>query len=193
MSEQSYKKLLTYRFSAIIYDLTVEFCNRYLLSDSSNLSNLRGTPDRRTADQMIQAARSGKQNIVEGSEAMRASLKMAIKLTSVAKASEEELLEDYEDFLRQRNFEIWTKDDPKVVSFRRKAAKIVSDLSNLSDLRGRLQLPNDPEEATNLMLTLCYQVTYLLNKQVEGMERKHETEGGYTESLYRKRKQFRGY
>lgn len=134
MTEQPYKKLFTYRFSVIIYDLTVEFCRRFLLSTLGNLSNLGGAPDRRTSDQMIQAARSGKQNIVEGSDNMKTSIKSAIKLTNVAKASQEELLADYEDFLRQRNLEIWPKVDPRVGNFRGKAAKIVSFLSDLGYL-----------------------------------------------------------
>lgn len=188
MTEQPYKKLFTYRFSVIIYDLTVEFCKRFLLSSLSNLSNL-GFPDRRTSDQMIQAARSGKQNIVEGSDAMKTSIKSAIKLTNVAKASEEELLADYEDFLRQRDLPIWGKADPRTLNFRRRAAKLVGSLSNLSDLR----LPKDPEEAANLLLTLCHQATYLLNKQVEALERKLIREGGYSEKLYKMRREFRGF
>ena len=193
MTEQPYKKLFTYRFSVIIYDLTVEFCRRFLLSNLGNLSNLGGAPDRRTSDQMIQAARSGKQNIVEGSEAMKTSLKSAIKLTNVAKASQEELLADYEDFLRQRDLPIWPKTDFRTVEFRRTAAKLVSNLSFLSTLGGQITLPNKPEEAANLLLTLCHQVTYLLNRQVEALEKKHTREGGYSEKLYQMRKDFRGF
>lgn len=186
MSNAPYTKLLTYRFSVIIYDLTVEFCKKFLLSNLSSLSNL-GKPDYRTADQMIQAGRSGKQNIVEGSDALKTSFKMGIKLTNVSKSSEEELLQDFEDFLRQRGLAIWDKNDPRVLVFRRKAAKLVSSLSYLSDLRRQLPLPEDPEEAANLMLTLCHQITFLLNRQVESLERKHLTEGGYTEKLYQNR------
>lgn len=193
MKEHPYKKLLTYRFSMIIYDLTVEFCGRFLLSNLGNLSNLGGAPDRRTADQMIQASRSGKQNIVEGSEAMKTSLKGSIKITNIARISLEELLADYEDFLRQRGLKIWRKTDPRIINFRRLAAKLVSNQSDLSNLRRQPKLPKDPENAANFMLTLCHQATYLLNKQVEAMERKHSREGGYTEKLYQKRKQFRGY
>jgi len=197
MGTAPYKKLFTYWFSVIIYDLTVEFCKRFLLRNAGNLSNLGGMPDRRTSDQMIQAARSGKANIAEGSDALKTSFKMGIKLTNTAKASEEELLGDYEDFLRQRELEIWDKNDPRVKLFRAKAAKLVRNLSNLGDIRESaeliqkgLPLSEDPEEAANLMLTLCHQVTYLLNRQVEALERKHEREGGYTEKLYNKRKDF---
>jgi four helix bundle suffix protein len=179
---QSYKKLFTYRYALLTYDLTVEFCQRWIKS-----WKLR--------EQMTGAARSGKQNIVEGSEGMKTSLKNGIRLTNVAKASLEELLADYEDFLRQRNLPQWDKSDPRVVLFRGKAAKLVSYLSHLSNLRWQEQLllPRDPAEAANLLLTLCHQATYLLNRQVEALERKHQTEGGYTEKLYRKRKQYRGY
>ncbi len=178
---QSYKKLFTYWYALIIYDLTVDFCGRWIKSW-------------KLKEQMAGAARSGKQNIVEGSEGMKTSLKNGIRLTNVAKASLEELLADYEDFLRQRELPQWDKDDPRVVSLRRRAAALVRDLSNLSDLstlRESLPLPKDPEEAANLLLTFCHQATYLLNKQVEALERKHQTEGGYTERLYRRRKEYR--
>ena len=193
----SYTNLHTYRYAAIIYDLTVKFCQLYILtySQSSHLNS----PDKRTADQMIQAARSGKQNIVEGSEAMHTSLKSAIKLTNVAKASLEELLQDYEDFLRQRNLRQWEKNDARINVFRAKSAKIVGYLSNLrdlrapaaQDLRGQLKLPKNSEKAANLLLTLCHQATYLLNNQVKALERKHQQEGGYTEKLFRRRTEFR--
>jgi len=104
-----YKYLLTYRYAEIIHDLTVEFCRRFL----------PGREMLRQRDQMVQAARSGKQNIVEGIGQSRTSKKGEIKLLGVAKASLEELLTDYEDFLRQRKFPIWPKLDSKVASFRR--------------------------------------------------------------------------
>ena len=182
---QGYKKLFTYWYTLIIYDLTVVLCRRWIKS-----WKLR--------EQMEGAARSGKQNIIEGSEGMKTSLKTTIKLTNVAKASLEELLADYEDFLRQRELVQWDKDDPRTRLFRGKAAKLVRDLSNLSHLSNlrwqrQLPLPKDPEEAANLLITLCHQATYLLNKQVESLERKHQTEGGYTEKLYRRRQQYRGF
>lgn len=183
MKQQPYKKLFTYWFSVIIYDLTVQFCKRYVLSSLSNL----GSPDKRMADQMIQAARSGKQNIVEGSEELKTSLKMGIKLTNVAKASIEELLADYEDFLRQRDLAIWEKEDFRVKKVRVFSAKLVSNLSDLGNLGRELKLPKDPESAANTLLTLCHQGTYLLNKQVEALEEKHKKEGGYTEKLYNSR------
>ncbi|MBU1110702.1 four helix bundle suffix domain-containing protein [Patescibacteria group bacterium] len=179
---QPYKKLFTYWFALIIYDLTVEFCERWVRSW-------------KLKEQMNGAARSGKQNIVEGSEGMATSLKTGIKLTNVAKASIEELLGNLEDFLRQRKLSQWSKDDPRVRVFRARSARIVRNLSILRDLRepkaqallARLKLPKDPEEATNLLLTLCHQATYLLYRQVKSLEKKHETEGGYAENLYHRR------
>ena len=147
---------------------------------------------------MTGAARSGKQNIVEGSEAVATSLKTTIKLTNVAKASIEELLADFEDFLRQRGYSRWPKTDPRVKGFRARSARIVRNLSNLRTLREpallaqqELPLPKDPEEAANLLLTLCHQATYLLNNQVKSLEEKHRIEGGFSEKLHRRRIQYR--
>ena len=101
-----YKNLIVYQQAVVIYDLTDEFCKKYLES----------MRERRTTEQMIQAGRSGKQNIVEGS--LEKSLKMNIKLTGVARASFGELMEDYEDFLRTRKMAIWPKSDPRVLEIR---------------------------------------------------------------------------
>lgn len=177
-SQAPYKKLFTYWFSVIIYDLTVQFCDKWIRA-----YKLR--------DQMEGAARSGKQNIVEGSEGMKTSLKTGIKLTNVAKASIEELLADYEDFLRQRNLEIWIKTDSRVVKIRNFSSDFVSNLSILGELKRQLKLSEDKETAANTLLTLCHQATFLLNKQVEALERKHEKEGGYTENLYKKRQAYK--
>ena len=145
------------------------------------------------------AARSGKQNIVEGSDALRTSLKSGIKLTGVAKASFEELTGDLEDFLRQRNLAQWSKTNSRVLLLRKESSQVIRNLSNLRNLeesektkaQSRLlqsfSITQDPEHSTNLLLTLCHQETYLLHKQIEGLERKHATEGGYTEKLYNAR------
>jgi four helix bundle suffix protein len=179
VNTQSYKKLLTYWYSLIIYDLEVEFTTKYITS-----WKLR--------EQMDGAARSGKQNIIEGSDSLKTSLKTGIKLTNVAKASIEELIGDLEDFIRQRKLKMWDKNDPRVLEIRHKYSKIVSNLSNLGNLGNeRWQLPNNPEEAANLLLTLCHIATYLLNNQVDALERKHITEGGYTEKLYEQRQNYR--
>ncbi len=179
MNTQPYKKLLTYWYSLIIYDLEVEFTTKYITS-----WKLR--------EQMDGAARSGKQNIVEGSDSLKTSLKTGIKLTNVAKASIEELIGDLEDFIRQRKLKMWDKNDPSVLEIRHNYSRVVSNLSNLGNLgEEKWELPSDPEGAANLLLTLCHIATYLLNNQVDALERKHITEGGYTEKLYEQRQNYR--
>jgi four helix bundle suffix protein len=174
----SYTKLFTYWFSLIIYDLTVEFCRRWIKSY-------------KLSEQMTGAARSAKQNIVEGSEDMSTSLKTAIKLINIAKGSLEELIADYEDFLRQRQLKQWEKNDARVIQFRGYAARIVRSLSNLRNLRGqRFALPKDQETAANLLLTLGHQAAFLLNRQVQALINKHTREGGFTEKLYRTRRNY---
>ena len=189
---QSYKDLYTYRFSLLIYDLTVEFCRIFIL-DPSIRGNIGFAPDKRLADQMVQAARSGKQNIAEGSADMKTSLKMAIKLTNVASASLEELIEDYEDYLRVRRLSIWDKTDPRTLFWRAETARLVRNLGNLSNLSilSILPFPKEGEIAANLLLTLCHQATYLLSRQIAAMEQKHIQEGGYTEQLYNQRIEYR--
>jgi restriction system protein len=174
-----YKYLLTYRYSEIIHDLTVEFCSQFM----------SGREFQRSREQMVQAARSGKQNIVEGVEDGRTSKKLEIKLLGVARASIEELTTDYEDFLRQRKMPIWSKDDPKVSRLKHYSYRI-SNLSNLSDL-GYLNekpiLPPKSVVAANLLLTLCHQVSFLLSKQITKAESDFVEKGGFTENLFKKR------
>ncbi len=177
MSLPKYKYLLTYRYGEIIYRLNVVFCQQYIDKRS------------RTHDQMTQAGRSGKQNIIEGVADGRTSKKIEIKLLGVANGSFEELLADYEDFLREKELSIWPKDDPRVTAFR-KRAYYVSSLGNLSDLGELIEkprLPADPESAANLLITLLHQVTYLLMRQIAAAEKKFVEEGGYTENLFKKR------
>ena len=185
-----HKYLLTYRYSEIIHDLTVVFIKKYILGNLSILSNLEDSkPDYRTADQMNQSARSGKQNIVEAVGFSRTSKKGEIRLLGVAESSLEELIKDYEDFLRQRNLKIWPKDDPRVTDFRQVAYRL-SALSNLSDLgefKEKPKLPDDPEKVANFLLTLCHLATYLLNKQINKAEETFIKEGGYSENLFKRR------
>lgn len=170
-SQAGYKYLLSYQYSSVIYDLTVEFCRFFI------------NPKSRTHDQMTQAGRSGKQNIAEGSEF--ASLKGYIKLLGVAKGSLTELAEDYEDYLRQKNLQLWKKDDPKIIKIR--------EMRVLRDKNGNLCLPHfphtphNPELAANLILTLCKKNTFLLDKQIKSLEEKFVKEGGYTEKLFNRR------
>lgn len=177
---QPCKKLFTFWFSVLIYDRTVEFCNRWIKSW-------------KLKEQMEGAARSGKQNIVEGSDNLATSLKVCIKLTGIAKGSIEELIGDLEDFLRQRELAQWSKQDKRVLALRAHSATLVRNLSNLRDLGFLRQRPllQKAEDAANFLLTLCHQATFLLNRQVEALKTKHQKEGGLTEELYRKRIEFR--
>src|SRR3990167_1916704 len=187
------KYLLTYRYAEIIHDLTVQFVKKYILSSLSNLSRLRY--DRRTADQMNQAARSGKQNIVEGVGQSQTSKSGEIKLLGVSEASFEELLSDLEDFLRQNKLEIYPKTDPRVTKFRQTAFRL-SHLSNLSDLGNLIEkpkLPGSPQDDANFLLTLCHQETYLLDKQIKAAMEKFAKEGGVREKLFTTRKKYRGF
>lgn len=175
------KYLLTYRYAEIIHDLTMDFCKKYISYKS------------RTKDQMEQAARSGKQNIVEGVGQSQTSKKGEIKLLGVAKASFEELLSDYEDFLRQNNFEIYQKTDLRTTKFRQIAFEL-SNLRNLSNLGDLIEKPKpigNPQDDANFLLTLCHQITYLLFKQIQSLEEKFIKEGGFTENLFKKRWQNR--
>lgn len=165
-----YKYLLTYRYSEIVHDLTAEFCNLHISKFS------------RTYDQMVQAARSGKQNIVEGVGQSITSKKGEIKLLGVSKASIEELITDFEDFLRQKGLPIWPKDDPRIKTYRQwgvEATKLTSPKL--------LTLPKLPIEAANLLLTLCHQLTYLLSRQIEALDKKFVEEGGFSENLLKRR------
>ncbi len=179
MSLPKYKYLLTYRYSEIIHDLTVDFCQEFL----------PGFDFRRTREQMVQAARSGKQNIIEGVGQSETSKKGEIKLLGVAKASLEELTADYEDFLRQRKLKIWSKTNSKIGIFRKIGFRLtnLSNLSDLGSLREKPSLPTNQEEAANFLLTLCHQATFLLFKQIKSMEEKFIKEGGYSENLFKRR------
>ena len=196
MSFNKVKFLLTYRYSEIIHDLTVEFTKSFLLgrlSVLSNLSNLGGRADYRQADQMNQAARSGKQNIAEGVGQSATSKKGEIKLLGVALASFEELLTDFEDFLRQNGFAIYHKTDSRVTAFRKTAFRLshLSNLSSLGNLVEKPVLPDNPQDAANFLLTLCHQETYLLDKQIKAMEKKFIKEGGFSENLLRRRLKYK--
>lgn len=171
----SYKDLKSYQAATIIYDLTVEFCNRYMTYPTNK--------SYRTYDQMVQAARSGKQNIVEASS-QRASKKSEIKLLGVARASLEELLEDYQDFLRQRGLPLWEKDSPKAREIRGLAYQ-----TNRTDRTNRTYQTylSDPEGAANTTICLINQANYLLDRQIKVLEEKFILEGGYSENLLKRR------
>ena len=129
---------------------------------------------------MVQAARSGKQNIVEGSS-YKTSEKSELKLLGVARASFAELLEDYEDFLRQRKLRQWSKDSPEA---------LVARSFYKSDKSYKTYLSSN-EATANLAICLIHQVNFLVDRQINAAEEKFQREGGYTEKLYRTRSEYR--
>lgn len=167
-----YRKLLSFQTTVIIHDLTVEFVKRYIDYKS------------RTRDQMEQAARSGKQNITEASVASGTSKKTEIKLLNVARASLEELLQDYEDFLRQHNLSLWTKNDSRIEIIRKLAY-----MTNRSYSTYKTYLET-PETAANCALCLINQANYLLDRQIKAVEKEFLEEGCFTERLYQARKNY---
>lgn len=173
MTQVGYKYLKSYQLSVVIYDLTVEFANRWI------------DPKSRTHDQMVQAARSGKQNIAEGY--LEKSLKMYIKLAGVARGSLGELLEDYEDFARQNKIPVWPLERAKEI---REIGEIWERYS--PDIPYIPYLPINKEYAVNLLITLINQANYLLDKLILSLESKFIQEGGYSEKLFRKRLESRG-
>lgn len=169
-----YRRLRSFQTAELVYDGTVIFCDRFIDKRS------------RTHDQMVQAARSGRQNIAEGSMASATSKRSELKLTNVAKASLEELLLDYEDFLRQRRLHQWHKDSPEALAVRR---GYQTTEANTYDPYG-LALAT-PEVAANTLICLINQATYLLKRQIEKQERQFIEQGGFTERLYQARSEFR--
>jgi four helix bundle suffix protein len=174
-----YEYLVTYMFGKVIHDLTYDFCLRFLKNP-----NDPNYPNYRQIDQMTQAARSNPQNIAEGYT--NESLSTYIQLTSVARGSNEELAKDYEDFLRFRRLEIWGRDHPKVRGFR--AFRVVWKTQTSLNTPN---LPTDPIEGANMLLTFCQMEGYLLKQQVVSLELKHQTEGGFREKLLKKRLEYR--
>jgi four helix bundle suffix protein len=187
-----YRKLKSFQVAQLVYDVTVRFCDRYVDRFS------------RTRDQMVQAARSGVQNIAEGSQASGTSKKTELKLTSVARASLEELRLDYEDFLRQRGLPLWARQDPRraaliarrcttvgeVVQWVREQHDALGGHSGQSTLSTK-STPSTPatypELAANAALTLIAVACGLLDRQLASQARSFEAEGGFTERLYRVR------
>jgi len=166
-----YRKLLSYQKAEIIYDATVYFCNHFIDRRS------------RTHDQMVQAARSGKQNIVEGSMASATSKETEIKLTNVARASLEELLEDYRDFLRVRGAEEWTAQHPFAIRLRELNR---TPNANYDTFRKGIEHP-DPAVSANVAIGLIRVCTYLLERQIRQLEEKFVREGGLRERMTRAR------
>lgn len=198
-----YRNLKSFQIAQLVYDVTVRFCDRYIDKKS------------RTHDQMVQAARSGVQNIAEGSQVSGTSKKMELKLTNVARASLEELRLDYEDFLRQRGYPLWEPNHPALKRFKaRKCSTLdevrhwVEDERQLTQIRrpehGQTQSATDATQSAqvsdspwmsvpssvlvaNAALSLLNLCCYLLDRQIAAQAAAFEEEGGFTERLYRVR------
>lgn len=199
-----YRKLKSFQVAQLVYDITVRFCERYVDHRS------------RTRDQMVQAARSGVQNIAEGSQASATSKKSELKLTNVARASLEELRLDYEDFLRQRDLPRWPPGHPALVRFKARRCTTVGEVRAwVDEERGRARTNRDghgqggsrdsslsvrespcPSVSSstlvaNAALSLLNLCCHLLDRQLEAQAQAFENEGGFTERLYRIRQQKR--
>ena len=171
----NYRELLSYRKSEIVYDFTFRFCERVLKRSD------------RTIDQMVQAARSGKQNIVEGSKASKTSSEMEIKLTTVARASLEELLKDYQDFLRVRDMEMWDKDSKEALYVRKLGKKINESYETY---RAYMET-RPPEILANIAICLIHQANYLLDQQIRRLENDFLKKGGLRENMTKARLAYR--
>ncbi len=177
-----YRDLHSFRAATVIYDGTVSFCDRFVDRKS------------RTRDQMVQAARSGRQNIAEGSRAAATSSQTELRLVNVARASLDELLLDFEDFLRQRGLPRWGKDDRLAREVRAVGRIYQTDPTDRSDRSDRSDKAlvarysawlnhADPTVVANALICLIHQANYLLDRQIAALERQFVTEGGYSERL----------
>lgn len=191
-----YRNLKSFQVAQLVYDVTVRFCDRYVDKFS------------RTKDQMVQAARSGVQNIAEGSKASGTSKKTELKLTNVARASLEELRLDYEDFLRQRGLPQWEREDPRRVALINRrcttADEVAQWVKEIHDGPSGPHLQNGqstvstkstkstyPEIAANAALVLIAVACGLLDRQLTSQAEAFEKDGGFTERLYQRRVQAR--
>jgi four helix bundle suffix protein len=201
-----YRKLKSFQVAQLAYDVTVRFCDRYIEKRS------------RTHDQMVQAARSGVQNIAEGSQASGTSKKTELKLTNVARASLEELRLDYEDYLRQHGLALYPPNHPALTRFKARRAATLEDVrawvaaehgraKTNTDGQGQrtrtgkpvsvggspcASVPKPEELVANAALSLLNLACYLLDRQLAAQAEAFEKEGGFTERLYRVRSQRRG-
>ena len=167
----NYKELLSYKKTVIIYDATVYFCKKFL--DKYD----------RTVGQMVQAARSGKQNIIEGCMASGTSKETEIKLINVARASLEELLEDYHDYLRTGNHNLWKKDSKEALYVRKLAYKTHESYETYKEFIET----RPPEIVSNILICLINQCNYLLDRQIKRLEQDFLKIGGLREAMYNAR------
>jgi len=176
-----FRKLRSFQCAQAIYDGTVIFCDKFIDKKS------------RTHDQMVQAARSGVQNIAEGSLASATSKKTELKLTGVARASLGELLLDFEDYLRQRKLLQWDKNAPAALEVRMRWKKGTcqsnqSDQSERYDVSDLYRFPDLPADTlANTLICLINQSSYLLWQQMKALEKDFLTKGGFTERMYQSR------
>jgi four helix bundle suffix protein len=170
-----YRDLLSYKKATVVYDITFRFCSRFLSKFD------------RTVDQMIQSARSGKQNIAEASKASGTSKETEIKLTNVARASLEELLVDYEDFLRVRNLLLWAKESREAQFVRRLGA----NRQETFEFYREFVETRPPEVVANIAVCLIHQANYLLDQQIHRLEKELVQNGGIRERITRARRQYR--
>jgi four helix bundle suffix protein len=177
-----YRDSCSFQTTTIIYDATYWFCEKFL------------DPRSRTVDQMVQAGRSGRQNIAEGSRAAATSSQTELRLLNVARSSLEELLLDFEDFLRHRRLKQWASDSPEALAVRQVPQKFKQDRSDQSDLtdlsdqeRWALYAPwlehGDPAVRANALVCLIHQANYLLDQQIAALEKQFVEGGGYSEQL----------
>lgn len=171
-----YKDFVAYQKADCIFQITYYFCNKYLAKGD------------RTVDQMIQAARSGKQNIIEGKAAASTSAKTEIKLINVAKASLKELLEDYEDYLKTRKFQQWKKGSKEFEAMRN-----LGRLHNDAEFFMNLIQTRPPEAIANMAIILLNQADYLLFRLLERLSEDFLSKGGFSERMAKLRKDKRGY
>jgi four helix bundle suffix protein len=170
-----YQELLSYQKAEVVYDLTYRFCERFFK---------RGD---RTIDQMVQAARSGKQNIAEGSKAAATSKEMEIKLTNVARASLEELLLDYQDYLRVRDLRRWEKNSKEALYVR----KLAQQTPLTFEIFREFCETRSDEVIANIAICLIHQTNYLLDRQIRWLEQDFIEQGGLREAMTRVRLQQR--
>ena len=170
-----YRQLRVYKVAEALYDLTFLFCQRFLPAHGD-----------RTVDQMVQAARSGKQNIAEGNQAAATSSETEIKLTNVARASIEELLDDYEDYLRTRSLSQWGTSHPRLAPLRNWTR---NDLF-FQQYKSKAACMTD-EEMANLGITLCHQVIYMLGQLLKTQQKRFVEQGGIKERMHAARTGYR--
>jgi four helix bundle suffix protein len=177
----NYHKLVSYQKAEVIYDITFRFCERFLKKSD------------RTIDQMIQAARSGKQNIAEGSKAGLTSSETEIKLTNVARSSLEELLADYQDFLRVRDLKLWTKASQEAMFVRRlsrrknSTAAVAERVHDTFENYREFVETRDAEVVANIAICLIHQANYLLDQQLRALEQEFVKTGGIREQMTKAR------